>query len=157
MEVAAMNGLDTLMTISQQVMLLPDQYLRQGITILHGAIHLARREEEARREQALLVREALADSGAIVAQPTAMTAVGQTQPEPNQKWAQDFRAGDPDRQHVAASEAGTLISALEAMMDRLQYTNVTERQLVLEVREAIARVQAMGNHEPGGEESAAAS
>ena len=29
-----MNGLDTLMTISQQVMLLPDQYLRQGITIL---------------------------------------------------------------------------------------------------------------------------
>jgi len=150
-----MNGIDTLMTISQQVMLLPDQYLRQGITILQGAIHLARLEEEARREQALLVREALGDSGALVAQPTTMTAAGQTQPQSNQKWAQDFRAGDPDRQHVAASEAGSLIASFEAMMDRLQYTNVTERQLVVEVREAIQRVRAIGNHEPTGEESAA--
>ena len=153
-----MNSLDTLMTISQQVMLLPDQYLRQGITILQGAIHLARLEEEARREQALLVREAWEDSGALVAQPTAVTAAGQTQetqPPSNQNWAQDFRAGDPDRQHIAASDAETLIVALEAMMDRLQYTNVTERQLVVEVREAIQRVRAMGNPEPGGEESAA--
>ena len=150
-----MTGLDTLMTISQQVMLLPDQYLRQGITILQGAIHLARLEEEARREQALLVREALGDSGALVAPPTARTAAGQTQPQANQKWAQDFRAGDPDRQHIAASEAGTLMAALEGIIDKLPYTNVTERLLVEEVREAINRVRAIGNHESTGEESAA--
>ena len=155
MEVDAVNGLDTLMTISQQVMLLPDQYLRQGITILQGAIHLARLEEEARREQVLLVREALEDSGALAGQPTAVTAAEQPGSKPN-GWADDFRAGDPDRQEIAASEAGTLIASLEAMMDQLQYTNPTERQLVLEVREAIDRVQAMGNHEPGGEDSAAA-
>ena len=155
MEVDAVNGLDTLMTISQQVMLLPDQYLRQGITILQGAIHLARLEEEARREQVLLVREALEDSGALVAQPTAVTAAEQPGSKPN-GWADDFRAGDPDHQEIAASEAGALIASLEAMMDQLQYTNVTERQLVLEVRQAIDRVEAMGNHEPGGEDSAAA-
>ena len=150
-----MNGLDTLMTISQQVMLLPDQYLRQGITILQGAIHLARLADEARREQVLLVREALEDSGALAGQPTAVTAAEQPGSKPN-GWADDFRAGDPDRQEIAASEAGTLIASLEAMMDQLQYTNVTERQLVLEVRESIDRVQAMGNHEPGGDDSAAA-
>jgi len=148
-----MSGLDTLMTISQQVMLLPDQYLRQGITILQGAIHLARLEEEARREQALLVREALEESGVLAAPPTAVTAAGQTRPQANQKWGEDFRAGDPDRQHLAASEA--LMAALEGIMDKLQYTNVTERLLVAEVREAINRVRAIGNHEPTGEESAA--
>jgi hypothetical protein len=150
-----LTGLDTLMTISQQVMLLPDQYLRQGITILQGAIHLARLEEEARREQALLVREALEESGVLVAPPTAMTAEGQTLPQANQKWGEDFRAGDPDRQHIAASEASTLTAALEGIIDKLQYTNVTERLLVAEVREAINRVRAIGNHEPTGEESAA--
>ena len=150
-----MTGLDTLMTISQQVMLLPDQYLRQGITILQGAIHLARLEEEARREQALLVREALGESGVLVAQPTAMTATRQPESQPNQAWAQDFRSGDPERQHIAAGEASTLMAALEGIMDKLQYTNVTERLLVAEVREAINRVRAIGNHEPTGEESAA--
>src|SRR5213593_1981041 len=119
MEVAAMNGLDTLMTVSDQVMLLPDQYLRQGITILRSVIYLARLEEEgrreqallvrqameangracsrrpssSRREQALLVRQAMEANGALVTQSAAVSAPA-TQPslEPDQSWAQDFRA-----------------------------------------------------------------
>src|SRR5947208_14615098 len=66
MEVAAMNGLDTLMTVSDQVMLLPDQYLRQGITILRSVIYLARLKEEARGAEALLVRRAMEAQGASV-------------------------------------------------------------------------------------------
>ncbi|TMG05567.1 MAG: hypothetical protein E6I02_09810 [Chloroflexi bacterium] len=137
------------MTVSDQVMLLPDQYLRQGITILRSVIYLARLEEEGRREQALLVRQAMEANGALVTQSAAVSAPA-TQPslEPDQSWAQDFRAGDPDRQHVSSSEASGLITALETIIDNLQYTNVTERQLVLEVRAAVGRVRAMGNHEP---------
>jgi hypothetical protein len=37
-----MNGLDTLVTVADQVLLLPDQYLRQGMTILRSVIHPAR-------------------------------------------------------------------------------------------------------------------
>src|SRR5439155_617862 len=77
MEVAAMTGLDTLMTVSDQVMLLPDQYLRQGITILRSVIHLARLEEEGRREQALLVRQALEGNEAAAPRSAAVTEVRQ--------------------------------------------------------------------------------
>ena len=150
-----MTGLDTLMTVSDQVMLLPDQYLRQGITILRSVIHLARLEEEGRREQALLVRQALEGDEAAAPRSAAVTEVRQHGSQTNQ-WAADFRAGDPNRQHVAESEATGLINAFETIMNNLQYTNVTERQLVLEVREAIARVRAMGDDGPTGEESAAA-
>jgi hypothetical protein len=150
-----MNGLDTLETVADEVMALPDQCLRQGIAILRSVIHLARLEEEGRREQAALVRQALEDSGALVARSAAMTPAGQVESQANQTWEQDYRAGDPDRQHVAASEAGTLMAALEGILDKLQYTNVTERQLVVEVRAAINRVRAMGNHEPPGDESTA--
>ena len=78
-----MNGLDTLMTVSDQVMLLPDQYLRQGITILRSVIYLARLEEEGRREQALLVRQAMEANGALVTQSAAVSAPA-TQPS----WSQ---------------------------------------------------------------------
>src|SRR5439155_20070083 len=100
MEVAAMNGLDTLMTVSDQVMLLPDQYLRQGITILRSVIYLARLEEEGRREQALLVRQAMEANGALVTQSAAVSAPA-THPslEPDQSWPQDFGSGDPEPQH----------------------------------------------------------
>jgi hypothetical protein len=153
-----MNSLDTILTVTDQVMLLPDQYLRQGITILRSVVYLARMEDEGRREQALLVRQALESNVALVGQSAEVTAADEPEAEapPSRPWSQDFRAGDPDRQHVVASEAETLIAAFEAIMSKLQYTNVTERQLVVEVRSAIARVRAMGNHEPSGEESAAA-
>jgi len=144
MEVTAMNGLDTLVTVSDQVLLLPDQYLRHGMTILRSVIHLARVEQEARLEQALLVREAM--EGAPEPQQAMVTQEGDT-------WRRNFRAGDPDRQEIKASEAVTLIHELEAVVDRLAYSNTTERQLAVEVRRAIDRVRAMGKHgdDAGGE------
>ena len=142
-----MNGLDTLATVSDQVLLLPDQYLRQGMTILRSVIHLARMEEEARREQALLVREAMAS--ASPPDPVLVSREGDS-------WRRNFRAGDPDRQQINASEAASLISELEAVVDSLAYSNVSERELVLEVRRAIDRVRAMGNHEPQAGESTGA-
>jgi len=140
-----MNGLDTLVTVSDQVLLLPDQYLRHGMTILRSVIHLARVEQEARLEQALLVREAM--EGAPEPQAALVTQEGET-------WRENFRAGDPDRQEIKASEAVTLIHELEAVVDRLAYSNTTERQLAVEVRRAIDRVRTMGNHEPPGEGAA---
>jgi len=143
-----MNGLDTLATVSDQVLLLPDQYLRQGMTILRSVIHLARMEEEARREQAMLVREAMAS--ASPPDPALVSREGES-------WRRNFRAGDPDRQQINASEAATLIAELEAVVDGLAYSNISERELVLEVRRAIDRVRAMGNHEPHGGGSASSS
>lgn len=137
-----MNGLDTLVTVADQVLLLPDQYLRQGTTILRSVIHLARMEQEARLEQALLAREAM--EGAPSPQAAMVTQEGDA-------WRRNFRAGDPDRQEIKASEAVTLIHELEAVVDRLAYSNTTERQLAVEVRRAIDRVRAMGNHEPHDE------
>ena len=142
MEVGAMNGLDTLVTVADQVLLLPDPYLRQGMTILRSVIHLARTEQEARLEQALLVREAM--EGAPQPQPALVTQEGEM-------WRENFRAGDPDRQEIKVSEAVSLIHELEAVVDRLAYSNTTERQLAVEVRRAIDRVRAMGNHESQGE------
>ena len=138
-----MDGLETLSTVVDQVMLLPDQYLRQGVTILRSVVHLALIEEEGRRDQALLFRQALESNYA--AAPRSITA-GETQQTAS--WTRDFRAGDPDRQHIATSEAAGLIDDLKAVIGKLDFTNVTERQLVLEVQAAIARVVAMGNHEP---------
>jgi hypothetical protein len=144
MEVGAMNGLDTLVTVADQVLLLPDQYLRHGMTILRSVIHLARVEQEARLEQALLVREAM--EGAPEPQQAMVTQEGET-------WRENFRAGDPDRQEIKASEAVTLIHELETVVDRLAYSNTTERQLAVEVRRAIDRVRGMGNHEPHGDDA----
>jgi len=140
-----MNGLDTLVTVADQVLLLPDQYLRHGMTILRSVIHLARTEQEARLEQAQLVNEAM--EGVSSPQAAMVTRAGET-------WREDFRAGDPDRQEIKVSEAVSLIHELEAVVDRLAYSNTTERQLAVEVRRAIDRVRAMGNHEPQGEGAA---
>src|SRR2546426_11401624 len=94
MEVAAMNGLDTLMTVSDQGMLLPDQYLRQGITILRSVIYLARLEEEGQREQALLVRQAMEANVALVTQSACVSrAATQSSLGPGQSWAYEFPAG----------------------------------------------------------------
>src|SRR5712691_7651497 len=117
-----MNGLDTLTTVADHVLLLPDQYLRQGMTILRSVIHLSRMKEEARHEQALLMREAM--EGAPDPAPALVSREGDA-------WRQNFRAGDPDRQQIKASEAATLIAELETVVDRLAYSNVSERELVL--------------------------
>jgi hypothetical protein len=149
MEVAAMNGLETLSTVVDQVMLLPDQYLRQGVTILRSVVHLALIEEEGRRDQALLFRQALESSYATVPQYIAAGQANQpNQPNQPEQWTRDFRAGDPDRQRIASSDAAGLIDDLKVVIAKLDFTNVTERQLVMEVQAAIDRVVAMGNHDP---------
>ena len=138
-----MDGLETLSTVVEQVMLLPDQYLRQGVTILRSVVHLALIEEEGRRDQALVFRQALESNYA--AAPKSIAAGQANQAEP---WTRDFRAGDPDRQRIAASDASRLIDDLRLVISKLDFTNVTERQLVMEVQAAITRVVAMGNDDP---------
>ena len=138
-----MNGLETLSTVVDQVMLLPDQYLRQGVTILRSVVGLALIEEEGRRDQALLFRQALESNYAAAPQYIAAGQANQAE-----QWTRDFRAGDPDRQRIAASDAAKLIDDLRVVIGKLDFTNVTERQLVMEVEAAINRVVTMGNHDP---------
>src|SRR5438445_3224813 len=111
MEVDAMDGLETLSTVVDQVMLLPDQYLRQGVTILRSVVHLALIEEEGRRDQALLFRQALESSYATEPQQIAAGQVKQSG-----QWTRDFRAGDPDRQRIASSDAAALIDDLKVVI-----------------------------------------